>query len=152
MFAKRGRTGLPDSGGEGYRIRSHASRGSMSLAQPEGGLPPDECGEDENDKLIGRRAGLTRYATLGEGLRRSNSGWMRRSVGDENEDDDDGVRAESAVQKDAVNRRLPPSNISREVGSESCHTSARWSIHGNVALITNEMTGFRIVDHNPVKV
>jgi hypothetical protein len=93
-------------------------------------------------------------ARRGEGLRRPNSGWMRRSVEDENEDQDDAdrVRAESAVQKDAVNRCLPPTDISREVGSESCHTSARWSIHGNVALITNEMTGFRIVDHNPVKV
>src|ERR1700737_4230693 len=28
-------------------VRFHASRGSMSLGQSQGGLPPDDCGEDE---------------------------------------------------------------------------------------------------------
>jgi 8-oxoguanine deaminase len=28
-------------------VRFHASRGSMSLGQSQGGLPPDDCVEDE---------------------------------------------------------------------------------------------------------
>lgn len=38
-------------GAEGLNIRFHASRGSMSLGESEGGLPPDEVVEDEDDVL-----------------------------------------------------------------------------------------------------
>jgi cytosine/adenosine deaminase-related metal-dependent hydrolase len=38
-------------GAEGLNIRFHASRGSMSLGESEGGLPPDQVVEDEDDVL-----------------------------------------------------------------------------------------------------
>lgn len=47
---------------------------------------------------------------------------------------------------------LSPADISRDVMSESCHTSARWSVNGYVALITDETSGLRVVDHNAVKI
>lgn len=38
-------------GADGLNIRFHASRGSMSLGESEGGLPPDDVVEDETDVL-----------------------------------------------------------------------------------------------------
>src|SRR5258708_39222191 len=39
-------------------VRFHASRCSMSLGQSQGGLPPDDCGEDEKFILQDRVRGL----------------------------------------------------------------------------------------------
>jgi len=44
--------------------------------------------------------------------------------------------------------RLSPANISRDVGSESRHTSARGSVNGYVALITDEASRSRVKDHH----
>jgi hypothetical protein len=44
-------------------------------------------------------------------------------------------------------RRLSPTDISRDVRPESCHTSARWSVNGYVALITDEASRSRVKDH-----
>src|SRR5215472_12039917 len=35
-------------------------------------------------------------------------------------------------------RRLSPTDISRDVRPESCHTSGRWSVNGYVALLADE--------------
>jgi hypothetical protein len=45
---------------------------------------------------------------------------------------------------------LSPTDVSRNVRSESRYPSARWSVNGHVALITHETSGFRVVDHNAV--
>lgn len=48
-------------------IRFHASRGSMSLGESKGGLPPDDCVEDEEDILRDSIRVIDRYhdATVG---------------------------------------------------------------------------------------
>jgi hypothetical protein len=43
--------------------------------------------------------------------------------------------------------RLSPADISRNVRPKSCHTSARWSVNGYVALITDEASCSRVKDH-----
>ena len=43
--------------------------------------------------------------------------------------------------------RLSPADISRNVRPKSCHTSARWSVNGYVALITDEASRSRVKDH-----
>ena len=43
--------------------------------------------------------------------------------------------------------RLSPADISRKVRPKSCHTSARWSVNGYVALITDEASRSRVKDH-----
>src|ERR1700744_4404808 len=42
-------------------VRSHASRGSMSLGQSQGGLPPDDCVEDEMFILQDSERGIKTY-------------------------------------------------------------------------------------------
>ena len=42
-------------------IRFHASRGSMSLGESQGGLPPDDCVEDEGDILNDSVRVIDRY-------------------------------------------------------------------------------------------
>ncbi|WP_299471288.1 8-oxoguanine deaminase [uncultured Roseibium sp.] len=42
-------------------VRFHASRGSMSLGESKGGLPPDECVEDEDDILKDTIRVIDRY-------------------------------------------------------------------------------------------
>ena len=42
-------------------VRFHASRGSMSLGESKGGLPPDECVEDEDDILNDSVRVIDRY-------------------------------------------------------------------------------------------
>ena len=49
-------------------------------------------------------------------------------------------------------RRLSPADVSRDVRAESGQSSARRSIDGHVALITNKPSGFRVVDHNAMKI
>lgn len=48
-------------GADGLNIRFHASRGSMSLGESEGGLPPDDVVEDENVILDDTRRVLAQY-------------------------------------------------------------------------------------------
>lgn len=48
-------------------IRFHASRGSMSLGQSKGGLPPDSCVENENDILVDCQRVIDRYHDLKPG-------------------------------------------------------------------------------------
>jgi len=43
--------------------------------------------------------------------------------------------------------RLTPADKSRDVRPESCHTSARWSVNGYVALITDKASRFCVKDH-----
>ena len=46
-------------------------------------------------------------------------------------------------------RRLSPADISRDVRPETRDTSSRWSINGDVALITHEAARSRVKDHYP---
>src|SRR6516165_6052871 len=46
-------------------------------------------------------------------------------------------------------RRLSPADISCDVRPKSCHTSARWSVNGYVALIADEASRSCIKDHDP---
>lgn len=48
-------------------IRFHASRGSMSLGQSKGGLPPDSCVENESDILTDCQRVIDRYHDLKPG-------------------------------------------------------------------------------------
>ncbi|MGD9680622.1 MAG: 8-oxoguanine deaminase [Candidatus Obscuribacterales bacterium] len=48
-------------------IRFHASRGSMSLGQSKGGLPPDSCVENESDILSDCQRVIDRYHDLSPG-------------------------------------------------------------------------------------
>lgn len=48
-------------GADGLNIRFHASRGSMSLGESEGGLPPDEVVEDENTILENTGRALSEF-------------------------------------------------------------------------------------------
>ncbi|MET1415201.1 amidohydrolase family protein [Roseibium sp. HPY-6] len=48
-------------------VRFHASRGSMSLGESKGGLPPDECVEDEKDILDDTIRVIDRYHDAGDG-------------------------------------------------------------------------------------
>lgn len=48
-------------GADGVNIRFHASRGSMSLGQSEGGLPPDDVVEDENTILENTGRALSEF-------------------------------------------------------------------------------------------
>ena len=45
------------------------------------------------------------------------------------------------------NAFLPPANISRNVRSKPCDTSARRSVNGYVALIADETSCSRVKDH-----
>jgi len=48
-------------------VRFHASRGSMSLGESKGGLPPDDCVEDEDDILKDSVRVIDRYHDAGHG-------------------------------------------------------------------------------------
>ncbi|GAA0782318.1 8-oxoguanine deaminase [Roseibium denhamense] len=48
-------------------VRFHASRGSMSLGQSKGGLPPDECVEDEDAILADTIRVIDRYHDASDG-------------------------------------------------------------------------------------
>lgn len=48
-------------------IRFHASRGSMSLGQSKGGLPPDSCVENESDILTDCQRVIDRYHDMNTG-------------------------------------------------------------------------------------
>ncbi|MCK7614767.1 8-oxoguanine deaminase [Roseibium sediminicola] len=48
-------------------VRFHASRGSMSLGESKGGLPPDECVEDEDDILKDTVRVIDRYHDASKG-------------------------------------------------------------------------------------
>jgi cytosine/adenosine deaminase-related metal-dependent hydrolase len=57
-------------GAEGLNIRFHASRGSMSLGESGGGLPPDDLVEDEDDILERSRMAVERHHDPAPGSRR----------------------------------------------------------------------------------
>jgi hypothetical protein len=57
------------------------------------------------------------------------------------------VRAGTPRRAKSQAGRLSPADISRDVGPKSCHTSARWSVNGYVALITDEASRSRVKDH-----
>lgn len=48
-------------------VRFHASRGSMSLGESKGGLPPDECTEDEDDILVDSARVIEQYHDMSRG-------------------------------------------------------------------------------------
>src|SRR6476660_6860473 len=43
--------------------------------------------------------------------------------------------------------QLSPADVSRDVRSESRYPSSRWSVNGYIALISDEMSRFGVVDH-----
>lgn len=57
-------------GAEGLNIRFHVSRGSMSLGESEGGLPPDSVVEDEDVILEDTRRVIDEYHDAGRGAMR----------------------------------------------------------------------------------
>jgi cytosine/adenosine deaminase-related metal-dependent hydrolase len=57
-------------GAEGLNIRFHASRGSMSLGESEGGLPPDSVVEKEDHILIESQRAVEEYHDHRRGARR----------------------------------------------------------------------------------
>ena len=57
------------------------------------------------------------------------------------------MRDGNAKERAGCHQRLSPADISRDVRPESCHTSARWSVNGYVALIADEASRFGVVDH-----
>lgn len=57
-------------GADGLNIRFHASRGSMSLGESQGGLPPDDIVEDEAFILEDTQRALSEYHDNGRGSMR----------------------------------------------------------------------------------
>jgi len=58
------------AGAEGLNIRFHAARGSMSLGESEGGLPPDSVVEDERQILEDTARAVEAYHEQGPGAMR----------------------------------------------------------------------------------
>jgi len=51
-----------------------------------------------------------------------------------------------------LNWRLSPANVSCHIRSKTCNASASWNVDTHVALVTNELSGFRVVDHNAMQI